>query len=127
MLLQAGVTHVILAVSYHAEKLEEELNVYAKQLGIKISATYESEPLGTGKLREAVCKKTQTSNETESNLQNFLRKYLLCVLERKVSGQCAILQAFLRQYVICEFLITLANGKRYKTGIYTFFSGQQIV
>jgi len=46
-LAKAGVTHVILAVSYKADKLEEELNVYAKQLGIKISATYESEPLGT--------------------------------------------------------------------------------
>ncbi|XP_075250667.1 mannose-1-phosphate guanylyltransferase catalytic subunit beta-like [Convolutriloba macropyga] len=46
-LAKAGVKHVILAVSYKADKLEEELNIYAKQLGIKISATYESEPLGT--------------------------------------------------------------------------------
>jgi len=46
-LAKVGVTHVILAVSYQADKLESELSLYAKQLGIKISATFESEPLGT--------------------------------------------------------------------------------
>lgn len=73
-LIQAGVDHVILAVSYRADMLEQEMkkeeervnfvyffyvviaiiinliftNLFYLQLKIKISFSYESEPLGTG-------------------------------------------------------------------------------
>ncbi|XP_065828878.1 mannose-1-phosphate guanyltransferase beta-A-like [Oscarella lobularis] len=46
-LVKAGVKHVILAVSYRAELLEEELLVHEKRLGIKITLSHEKEPLGT--------------------------------------------------------------------------------
>jgi mannose-1-phosphate guanylyltransferase len=46
-LVAAGVTHVILAVSYQAEMLEQEMKKEEKRLKIKISFSYESEPLGT--------------------------------------------------------------------------------
>jgi len=46
-LAEAGVTHIILAVSYRAELLEQEMKQYADKLGIKISISQEKEPLGT--------------------------------------------------------------------------------
>ncbi|KAJ8926792.1 hypothetical protein NQ314_020638 [Rhamnusium bicolor] len=46
-LVEAGVTEVILAVSYRAEQMEEELTEEAKKLGIKILFSHETEPLGT--------------------------------------------------------------------------------
>jgi len=46
-LVDAGVTQVVLAVSYHAETLEQELAVEAQRLGIKITFAHEEEPLGT--------------------------------------------------------------------------------
>ena len=46
-LVEAGVSHVVLAVSYHAETLEKEMAVEAKRLGIQISFSHEKEPLGT--------------------------------------------------------------------------------
>ncbi|KAF5289563.1 hypothetical protein FQA39_LY15010 [Lamprigera yunnana] len=46
-LVEAGVKEVILAVSYRAEQLEEELSLEAKKLGISIVFSHESEPLGT--------------------------------------------------------------------------------
>lgn len=46
-LVLAGVTHVILAVSYRAEQMEQELKEQATKMGITISLSHESEPLGT--------------------------------------------------------------------------------
>lgn len=46
-LVQAGVTQVILAVSYRAEEMEEELKEEAKKLGVKLIFSHEKEPLGT--------------------------------------------------------------------------------
>ncbi|CAM1154068.1 GMPPB (predicted) [Pycnogonum litorale] len=46
-LVQAGVTHVVLAVSYRAELLEKELKAEEDKLGIKITLSHEDEPLGT--------------------------------------------------------------------------------
>lgn len=46
-LAEAGVKHVILAVSYRAEMLEKEMREQESRLGIKISMSHESEPLGT--------------------------------------------------------------------------------
>lgn len=46
-LVQAGVTEVILAVSYRAEQMEMELSVEAKKLGITLVFSHETEPLGT--------------------------------------------------------------------------------
>uniref|UniRef100_A0A915IPV8 mannose-1-phosphate guanylyltransferase n=1 Tax=Romanomermis culicivorax TaxID=13658 RepID=A0A915IPV8_ROMCU len=46
-LADAGVDHVILAVSYRAEMLEKEMKSQAKTLGITISVSLEDEPLGT--------------------------------------------------------------------------------
>jgi len=46
-LVAAGVTHIILAVSYHAEQLQKACNKEAERLGIKISFSHETEPLGT--------------------------------------------------------------------------------
>ena len=39
-------TQVVLAVSYHAETLEQEMAVEAKRLGITITFSHEKEPLG---------------------------------------------------------------------------------
>eukprot|EP00061_Rhincodon_typus_P018111 g47139.t1 len=44
---QAGVTHVILAVSYMSEMLEKEMKEQEQRLGIRISLSHEKEPLGT--------------------------------------------------------------------------------
>ena len=38
---------VVLAVSYHAEQLEQEMALEAARLGIKITFAHEKEPLGT--------------------------------------------------------------------------------
>lgn len=46
-LVQAGVTEVILAVSYRAEQMEMELTEEAKKLGTNLIFSHESEPLGT--------------------------------------------------------------------------------
>merc|ERR1719226_207147 len=46
-LVAAGVTQVVLAVSYHAETLEQELAIEAKRLNITITFSHEEEPLGT--------------------------------------------------------------------------------
>jgi len=46
-LIEAGVTQVVLAVSYRAEQMEIELNAEAERLGFKISFSHETEPLGT--------------------------------------------------------------------------------
>merc|ERR1739838_247014 len=46
-LVEAGVTTVVLAVSYMSEILEEVLNKHAKRLGIEIKYSHEEEPLGT--------------------------------------------------------------------------------
>ncbi|XP_070557694.1 mannose-1-phosphate guanyltransferase beta-A-like [Ptychodera flava] len=46
-LVQAGVNHVILAVSYLSDMLEKELRVQEEKLNIKITMSHEEEPLGT--------------------------------------------------------------------------------
>lgn len=46
-LVAVGVSHIILAVSYHAEQLEKSCKIEAERLGIKISFSHETEPLGT--------------------------------------------------------------------------------
>ncbi|CAG9816861.1 unnamed protein product [Phaedon cochleariae] len=46
-LVDAGVTEVILAVSYRAEQMEQELTAEATKLGISIVYSHETEPLGT--------------------------------------------------------------------------------
>jgi len=46
-LVAVGVAHVILAVSYHAEQLEQEMEVEATRLGITVTFSHEKEPLGT--------------------------------------------------------------------------------
>ncbi|XP_055342992.1 mannose-1-phosphate guanyltransferase beta-A-like [Paramacrobiotus metropolitanus] len=45
---EAGVTHIILAVSYRAEMMEKELSELGNKLGIQITYSLEEEPLGTG-------------------------------------------------------------------------------
>lgn len=44
---EVGVKEVILAVSYRAEMLEQELRAHSERLGIKITTSHETEPLGT--------------------------------------------------------------------------------
>jgi len=46
-LVDCGVAHVVLAVSYHADLLEQEMQVEAARLGITITFSHEKEPLGT--------------------------------------------------------------------------------
>lgn len=46
-LVEAGVTEVILAVSYHAADMEKEMSAQAERLGISIVFSHEEEPLGT--------------------------------------------------------------------------------
>jgi len=46
-LVEAGVTSVILAVSYRAELLEQQLKAEGERLGITIAMSHEDEPLGT--------------------------------------------------------------------------------
>jgi mannose-1-phosphate guanylyltransferase len=47
-LKEAGVDHVILAVSYLSDMLEKEMSKEALRLDIKITMSQEDEPLGTG-------------------------------------------------------------------------------
>lgn len=46
-LKKAGVDHVILAVSYLASDLEKEMSIEAQRLGIQITMSQETEPMGT--------------------------------------------------------------------------------
>lgn len=46
-LVEAGVSEVILAVSYRADQMEQELAAKATKLGIKLIFSHETEPLGT--------------------------------------------------------------------------------
>eukprot|EP00123_Amoebidium_parasiticum_P008992 comp19138_c0_seq1/m.21792 comp19138_c0_seq1/g.21792 ORF comp19138_c0_seq1/g.21792 comp19138_c0_seq1/m.21792 type:complete len:335 (-) comp19138_c0_seq1:202-1206(-) len=46
-LVKVGVDHIVLAVNYRAEVMEDFLRKYEKELGIKISISQETEPLGT--------------------------------------------------------------------------------
>ncbi|XP_072136826.1 mannose-1-phosphate guanylyltransferase catalytic subunit beta isoform X1 [Mobula birostris] len=46
-LVKAGVSHVILAVSYMSEMLEKEMKEQEQRLNIRISMSHEKEPLGT--------------------------------------------------------------------------------
>ncbi|KAJ8909559.1 hypothetical protein NQ315_015549 [Exocentrus adspersus] len=46
-LVAAGVTEVILAVSYRAEQMEKEIMEEANKMGVTITFSHESEPLGT--------------------------------------------------------------------------------
>ncbi|XP_017479481.1 PREDICTED: mannose-1-phosphate guanyltransferase beta-like [Rhagoletis zephyria] len=46
-LVDFGVKHVILAVSYRAELLEHQIRAYEDKLGIRITFSLEDEPLGT--------------------------------------------------------------------------------
>ena len=46
-LKEAGVDHVILAVSYLSEMLEKEMSEEAQRLNVKITMSQEYEPLGT--------------------------------------------------------------------------------
>lgn len=45
--VQTNVTEVILAVSYRAQQMEEELVHEAKKLGVRLIFSHEPEPLGT--------------------------------------------------------------------------------
>ena len=42
---------VVLAVSYHAEILQQEMDLEAARLGIKITFAHETEPLGKNSFR----------------------------------------------------------------------------
>ncbi|KAK7457987.1 hypothetical protein BaRGS_00039132 [Batillaria attramentaria] len=46
-LVDAGVKHIVLAVSYRAEQMEKELKHVEEELGVKITISLEDEPLGT--------------------------------------------------------------------------------
>jgi len=46
-LVKVGVTEVILAVNYQPQSMSKCLEQYEKELGIKISYSHETEPLGT--------------------------------------------------------------------------------
>lgn len=46
-LVEAGVTQVILAVSYRAEEMEKELTEEVSKLGVSLAFSHETEPLGT--------------------------------------------------------------------------------
>lgn len=46
-LVDAGVNHIVLAVSYRAEQMEKELKHVEEELGVKITISLEEEPLGT--------------------------------------------------------------------------------
>ncbi|KAJ9597225.1 hypothetical protein L9F63_011899 [Diploptera punctata] len=46
-LVVAGVTQIVLAVSYRAEQMEQELREEAKKLGVSLVFSHETEPLGT--------------------------------------------------------------------------------
>ena len=46
-LVAAGVTEIVLAVSYRAEQMEQELRQEAEKLGVSLVFSHETEPLGT--------------------------------------------------------------------------------
>ncbi|PSN55170.1 Mannose-1-phosphate guanyltransferase beta [Blattella germanica] len=46
-LVAAGVTQIVLAVSYRAEQMEQELREEADKLGVSLVFSHETEPLGT--------------------------------------------------------------------------------
>jgi len=46
-LVACGVQHIVLAVSYHAQQMEQEMQVEADRLSITITFSHEKEPLGT--------------------------------------------------------------------------------
>jgi len=46
-LVKVGVKQIILAVSYRAELLEQEMKIQEERLGISITLSHETEPLGT--------------------------------------------------------------------------------
>jgi len=46
-LVEAGVTQVVLAVSYRADEMEQELAQYAEKMGLTLIFSHEVEPLGT--------------------------------------------------------------------------------
>ncbi|UXI19867.1 ER membrane protein complex subunit 6-like [Sarcoptes scabiei] len=46
-LVEFGVTHIILAVSYRAHLLEEKIKASSETLGVRITFSLEEEPLGT--------------------------------------------------------------------------------
>ncbi|GLG92301.1 hypothetical protein R5R35_008427 [Gryllus longicercus] len=46
-LVEAGVSEIVLAVSYRAEQMEQELSEEAKKLGVSLIFSHETEPLGT--------------------------------------------------------------------------------
>ncbi|RWS05222.1 hypothetical protein B4U79_05106 [Dinothrombium tinctorium] len=46
-LVEAGVSHIILAVSYRAEMLDNQLKAEAERLGVTITLSHEEQPLGT--------------------------------------------------------------------------------
>lgn len=46
-LVEAGVTQVILAVSYRAEQMEAQLKTETEKLGVELIFSHETEPLGT--------------------------------------------------------------------------------
>ncbi|VDI72079.1 mannose-1-phosphate guanylyltransferase [Mytilus galloprovincialis] len=46
-LVEAGATHIVLAVSYRAEQMEQEMRIMEQKLGVTITISLESEPLGT--------------------------------------------------------------------------------
>jgi len=47
-LVEVGVDHVILAVSYRADDMERELKKEAERIGVNLTFSMETEPLGTG-------------------------------------------------------------------------------
>lgn len=46
-LVEVGVTEVVLAVSYRAQEMENDLSEEAKKLGVNLIFSHETEPLGT--------------------------------------------------------------------------------
>lgn len=49
-LAQAGVKDIVLAVNYRPEIMQARMKQYEDELGVKITFSVETEPLGTGKL-----------------------------------------------------------------------------
>ncbi|KII62015.1 Mannose-1-phosphate guanyltransferase beta-A [Thelohanellus kitauei] len=47
-LVQAGVTEIVLAVSYMCDMLKKEVDVYSRKRGVDVVFSKEDEPLGTG-------------------------------------------------------------------------------
>lgn len=62
-LVDAGVSEVILAVSYRAEQMELELSRQAEKLGVTLVFSHETEPLGTAGPIALARKILETSNE----------------------------------------------------------------